>query len=323
MNKALPGRMDKVEQQAVRDSTTINPRSHTFEHRGISLPSSPQQPTQSADSANQVRDQLGIQDFNSQAAAASATHHGQGQLPRHQPLNQGLDPITHTRDNLGQLLDRCDIIIPSIQMLRGNPGISEAVNNLLAKKATPKSKFRLSPSLHKSLEKLLHMGSLYCTKIIDKTSNKFWVDILYNWKRLLHNLKGSAQSCFTCPLWYNPNISKETLFLPQCYSREGNMLTLEEARKNYPVNLHFLDYYRLQSGIEKFKKTQGANSHFFLPEKPIWLATPSLIHKSKRGCKDFYDVLRQKKVVYYIKIGTATSNQFRTQRMAIYTFNML
>ena len=117
----------------------------------------------------------------------------------------------------------------------------------------------------KSLEKLLHMGSLCCAKIINKISNKFWVDILYNWKRLLHNLMGSAQSCFICPLWYNPNISKETLFLPQYYragiiypvdlcNSEGNMLTLEEVRKNFPVNLHFLDYYRLQSGIEKLKK---------------------------------------------------------------------
>ena len=62
-----------------------------------------------------------------------------------------------------------------------------------------------------------------------------------------------------------PNISKETLFPPQCYragiiypvdlcNREGNMITLEEVRKNYPVNLHFLDYYRLQSDIEKLKK---------------------------------------------------------------------
>ena len=157
----------------------------------------------------------------------------------------------------------------------------------------------------KSLEKLLHMGSLYCAKIIDKTSNKFRVDILYKWKRILHNQMGSAQSCLTCPLWYNPNISKETLFLPQCYraeiiypidlcNREGNMLTLEEVRKNYHVNLHFLDYYRLQSDIEKLIKTQGTNSQNLIPEKPIWLATLSLIHKSKKGCKDLYEVLRQK-----------------------------
>ena len=166
------------------------------------------------------------------------------------------------------------------------------------------------------------MGPLYCANIIDKTINKFWVDILYNWKRLLYNLMGSAQSCFTCPLWYNPNISKETLFLSQCYragiiypvdlcNREGNMLTLEKLRKTYSVNLHFLDYYRLQPGIEKLKKAPGANSQTLIPEKPIWPATLSLIHKSKRGCKDLYDVLRQKdqdSLSHTKKMGTATSN---------------
>ena len=65
-NEALSRRMDKVERQAVRDSTPINPRSHAFDHRGISLPTSPQQPTQSADSADQIRDHLAVHDFRQQ-----------------------------------------------------------------------------------------------------------------------------------------------------------------------------------------------------------------------------------------------------------------
>ena len=36
------------------------------------------------------------------------------------------------RDNPGQLSEHCDAVIPSIQALRGNAGISEAVNSLLA-----------------------------------------------------------------------------------------------------------------------------------------------------------------------------------------------
>ena len=34
-NEALSKRMDEVEQQAVRDSTPINPWSHAFDHRGV------------------------------------------------------------------------------------------------------------------------------------------------------------------------------------------------------------------------------------------------------------------------------------------------
>ena len=60
------------------------------------------------------------------------------------------------------------------------------------------------------------------------------------------------------------------------------------------MNLHFIDYYRLQSGLGKLIKTQGTNSKNLILEKPIWPATLSLINKSKKGCKDFCDVLRPK-----------------------------
>ena len=63
------------------------------------------------------------------------------------------------------------------------------------------------------------------------------------------------------------------------------MLTLEEVIKNYHVNLHFIDYYRLQSGLEKLIKTQGTNIKNLILEKPIWPATLSLIHKSKKVVK--------------------------------------
>ena len=36
------------------------------------------------------------------------------------------------------------------------------------------------------------MGPLYCAKIIDKTSNKFWADILYIWKTVLHNSNSNS-----------------------------------------------------------------------------------------------------------------------------------
>ena len=75
-----------------------------------------------------------MQDFRQQhlhPATTSGPHYSQGQLSRQQPLSQGVDHITNIRDNLGQPSDRHDTVIPSIQSLRGNAGISEAVNNLL------------------------------------------------------------------------------------------------------------------------------------------------------------------------------------------------
>ena len=81
-NEVLSRRMDKVEQQAVQGSTPINPRSHTIEHKDLSSQlTSPQQPSQLANSANYVRDQLGMQGIRQpqfQTAAAADADTGQG-----------------------------------------------------------------------------------------------------------------------------------------------------------------------------------------------------------------------------------------------------
>ena len=133
-NELLSKRMDKVEQQAVQGSTPINPRSHTFEPKGLSSqPVSPQQTSQ-ANLANYLRDSLGTQNIRQpqfQTAAADARP-SQGQHLRRQPNSHILDPAIHMSDNSGQLSEHRDTVIPNIQALRGNAGISEAVNNLLA-----------------------------------------------------------------------------------------------------------------------------------------------------------------------------------------------
>ena len=61
-------------------------------------------------------------------------------------------------------------------------------------------------------------------------------------------------------------------------------------RNTFGTNLNFLDYNRVRLGIEKFKNKNGAGFQTRLPEKPIWPDTISLINKSKKGCKDFYNV---------------------------------
>ena len=77
------------------------------------------------------------------------------------------------------------------------------------------------------------------------------------------------------------------------YNSEGNMLTLEEVRNTFGTNLNFLDYNRVRLGIKKLKNKNGAGFQTRLTEKPIWPDTISLINKSKKGCKDFYNVLTE------------------------------
>ena len=117
-NELLSKRMDKVEQQALRGSTPINPRSHTFEPKDLASQSvSPQQPGQAASTANYLRDPLGIQDLRQpqfQPAAANVCLN-QGQLLRHQRSSQGLDPsLTHATTQV-----RCQSsVTPSFQVFK-------------------------------------------------------------------------------------------------------------------------------------------------------------------------------------------------------------
>ena len=128
-NEALSKRMDRVERQAIRD---MHMQSTIGEYH---CQNSPQQPAQPADLGDQIRDHMAIHDFRHQypqPTTLTGPHQSQGQFTRQHQSSQGMGHITHTRDNVGQLPDRRDAVIRSIQNLRGNTGISEAVNNLLA-----------------------------------------------------------------------------------------------------------------------------------------------------------------------------------------------
>ena len=76
------------------------------------------------------------------------------------------------------------------------------------------------------------------------------------------------------------------------YNSEGNLLTLEEVRNTFGTNLNFLDFNRVRLGIQKFRNKDAA-FQTRLPEETIWPDTTSLINKSKKGCKDFYNVLTE------------------------------
>ena len=77
------------------------------------------------------------------------------------------------------------------------------------------------------------------------------------------------------------------------YNSEGNLLTLEGVRNTFESNLNFFDYNRVRLGIQKSRNKNGADFQTRLPEKPIWPDTTSLKNKSKKGCKDFYNVLTE------------------------------
>ena len=58
------------------------------------------------------------------------------------------------------------------------------------------------------------------TKIIEQTTSKFWIDVIYSSSRVVVNIPTSdIQSASSETLWLHSNILKTHLFLPNWYKK--------------------------------------------------------------------------------------------------------
>ena len=107
------------------------------------------------------------------------------------------------------------------------------------------------------------MGSLWHQKLKDSVTNKFYFDLLTNWQKMLESI--SYTNPMNMPLWYNPHISRSTLFNKQLYSKgcvyisdicknDGQILSCEELIDVYHQSCNFLEYHRLKMGLTYYLK---------------------------------------------------------------------
>ena len=61
------------------------------------------------------------------------------------------------------------------------------------------------------------MGTLWSKIMAAKISNPFWCEVFLAWNNLLDTNTLLKDEALSCPLWYNPQISLEPLFLPCWY----------------------------------------------------------------------------------------------------------
>ena len=140
LNAALARRMDRVEDN---NSTPINPCSHTLGQPPVSPHTSSLGAHRAA--ITQMGDPLlndAIrQPYTQPNADAGVTFQPeprasqplQGQVTMsYQPQVQHMDSLPQPQGQLDHISECCDAVMPSLQVLRGNPGISESVNGLLA-----------------------------------------------------------------------------------------------------------------------------------------------------------------------------------------------
>ena len=131
-NAALAWCMDRVEQSVTRDATLLNPRSHI--HDPLSHSSHLASPTANLNPVDAVDLVVDPTEFprprQDRGQAMLASHNHIHQHPVRSDNLHGLQP-THVKPQANSHLhpDRRDAIIPSLQTLRTNPTISDAVTN--------------------------------------------------------------------------------------------------------------------------------------------------------------------------------------------------
>ena len=134
-NAALAHRMDKVEQSVTRDTTPLNPRSHIPDPLlHSSQLASPTPNLHQIEGVDAGSDPVGMPGPSQDRGQATLASHSHVHSPQHRPSNSQGSQAAHMKAHMNSHLhqDRRDAVIPSLQALRSNPTVSEAVTNLLA-----------------------------------------------------------------------------------------------------------------------------------------------------------------------------------------------
>ena len=149
-------------------------------------------------------------------------------------------------------------------------------------------------------ERLYLLGPMWSESLAQQISNPFWKEVISAWSKFTYKL--SLENCekLTCPLWYNPQISRQPLFLPHWYraginapsdiiDSDGNILTLSEITKLYRIKSNFLEYLRVQRCLKKYLMDVDISKLVLIgPTIPPFL---KIILCEVKGSKQFYNIL--------------------------------
>ena len=150
-----------------------------------------------------------------------------------------------------------------------------------------------------SKEKLICFGSLWAKKRASQTKNPFWNGVLNTWVEYLnkYNSNLSPEDKESVPLWFNPNISKHELFLPNWWQKgvsfvsdimnlNGGLMSKAEIESNYNIKPNFLEYMRVHRCVKPYigkeKKTRYG---------PIYPSNALALRTHLKGTKKFRIVL--------------------------------
>ena len=173
------------------------------------------------------------------------------------------------------------------------------IRNLIIKASAPWA--QLAKEIVGDINKVILFGSSWGCQMAKQISNEFWKDVLSAWSSVLLNMyrKCSNLEQMYLPLWYNPETTHSSLYIPELYQRgvlfpvdlvnNGNIMTRENIAMYYNISLDFLTYHRLFLCLKNFFQTRKLKTNII--QRPIFPTQIKLLSKSKKGTKDFYNIL--------------------------------
>ena len=149
------------------------------------------------------------------------------------------------------------------------------------------------------LDNITNLGPDWCNVLIQRTQNPFWSQIFKYWKDFankqspLNNL-----DIIQAPLWYNSQISKDTLYLTTWRNKgiimigdivhqDGNVLTIQELKDKYSLAINEFDYYRVRALVKAFIKKFKEGSYFAM-SRPCLLTHIRVLFQSDKSSRKFY-----------------------------------
>jgi len=159
-------------------------------------------------------------------------------------------------------------------------------------------------------------GNAYTEKQRGKVTNLFWKDVLESYGNLMkRNNPSNKENILTTPMFYNDllKIDEKPIFLKHWCGRgiflindiikyNGHFYSENEIKEIFKIQTNFIEYHSLITVIKKFLKTANYNLNKEKLHGPILPNHVSIILKSKKGTKDFYDIFNQNKEVPTSKI---------------------
>ena len=152
------------------------------------------------------------------------------------------------------------------------------------------------------LTKISHFGSQYLSEMI-RTVNPFWQDVFVGWIAMSANLRiDNNIDLLTVPLWYNPLISAQPLYLPDWYQKGVIMvadvvsykkvISYEELCQKFSTQFSYRNYLAVKCKINILLTKFGHAFENIILERPFVAFNLKYILKRKKGVGTIYRIFQ-------------------------------